>query len=295
MLTKRGIHKSTNTIKTKKMKITNRYTIGAIALAITSSSYAGDYAMPDKEPMTYEPESVISGSLSFDYNSHFISYGFDVWGLGGSTFNDGLFNPSLELAWALPGDTTFRIGTWWDVNDNAANSIGGRIQEIDIWAGFDFNLGPVATSVVYQSWIYGGTTEEILDIILAVDTVLAPSLTIHNRLDAGASGGNEGTYWVLGIDGFAFNDGVSFGGVDFSLPINIGVAGNNFHGAAAGSSGYGYSSIGLSATYPLEFISSAYGEWDVHAGATWYHTDATNIANPTEDFWTANFGIGCSF
>ncbi len=277
------------------MKLIKQFAFATVALATSVSALAGDYVVPDKEPVIYEPESVISGSLSFDYNSHFISYGLDVWGLGGSTFNDALFNPSFELAWALPGDTTFRIGTWWDVNDNANSAIGSRIQEIDLWAGFDFNLGPVATSVVYQSWIYGGATEEILDVVFAVDTLLAPSLTVHNRLDAGASGGNTGTYWVLGLDGFAWGEGQSYGGIEFSLPISVGFGGNNFHNTAAGSSGYGFASIGLAASYPLEFISPAYGDWDLHAGVTWYHTDATNIANPAEDFWTTSFGIGCSF
>ena len=40
------------------------------------------------------PPSPVSGTLSFEVNSHFILYGLDVWSTG-SSWRDPLFNPSF--------------------------------------------------------------------------------------------------------------------------------------------------------------------------------------------------------
>jgi len=77
----------------------------------------------------------VSGSLSLAGNTHFISYGADVWGAG-SDLDDILFNPSIEITTEIAPGVTGILGTWWDVNDNAESNIGeDYVQEVDVWFG----------------------------------------------------------------------------------------------------------------------------------------------------------------
>ena len=124
--------------------------------------------------------------------------------------------------------------------------------------------------------------------ILAVDHSLSPSLTLHNRVDEGASGGDTGLVAVLGIE-----PGFSAGPVDLALPINVAAATDGFHG---GDGGFAYASLGLSATLPLAVIDEKLGAWNLHGGLTYYVTDDDVIPNnPDDSFLTASFGIGIDF
>lgn len=255
------------------------------------SAFAGEMEAPAPAPMTAPAEdSLLSGSLSLDWNSHFVSYGADVWA-DGSSIKGGTFNPSLELNWALTENFTAILGTWWDVNGKVPSAIGGRLQEVDVWVGGAYAFGDFSVTALYQNWLYASGNEQIVDIILAYDCFLSPSLTIHNRVDPGASGGNNGTVLVAGIE-----QGFDLGPVSFAVPLNLAYfIDDDFHPGAT-DSGLGYGSIGLNATYPLEFISDRYGEWDLHGGVTYYVTDGGVIpGNVKGDFLTMNVGIGCSF
>lgn len=260
----------------------------APSLLLTSTLQAGEM-ISAKEPVveeTAEVGSAVSGSLAFTANTHFISYGADVWGAG-SSWDDVLFNPSLELSWALPGDTSFILGTWWDVNDNAVSNIGRTIQEIDVWAGLSKSFGAVEATLLYQQWYYASDTEQIIDLILGLDAPFSPSLTIHGRPEAGASGGDEGIVTVLGA-GYDFEAGP----LSLSIPVAAAFATDGFHG---GDGGFAYTSIGLQASYPLP-IAVEYGEWSLDAGITFYYTDDSVIPNnPDDAFLTGNIGISCSF
>lgn len=268
----------------------------ALGGGLCSSALAGT---PEPAPMMtpVEEDSVVSGSLSFDYNSHFISYGFDVWGGGDSFGGDSTFNPSLELNWALTDNFTAILGTWWDVNGNATSSIGGDLQEVDVWAGGSYAFGDLSVTALYQAWIYGADTEHILDISLAYDCFLSPSITFHNRLDAGAAaagGSDDGLVIVPGIE-----YGFEVGSVSFAIPVTAGFfVDDQFHGfTAAGTptdSGYGYFSVGLNASVPLP-IDEKFGEWDLHGGITYYNTEDDVMNNPSDSFFTWSVGIGCSF
>jgi hypothetical protein len=195
----------------------NRIHTPLLALALASGvAYAGT---PETAVITPAPqEDVISGVLNLDFNTHFISYGWDVWG-DGSSMSDPEFNPMIELAFALPADFTFTLGTWWDVvpsSKGGDSPIGGRLQEVDVWAGLSYSYEKFTVGVTYQNWFYVSDTEEILDIKFAYDCLLSPSLTIHNRLDEGASGGNNGTILVLGL-----SHGIEAGPVSITFPFNL--------------------------------------------------------------------------
>lgn len=268
----------------------------AVGAGLTSTAIAGDEIVPAPIAPAEEGNDV-SGSLSFDYNTHFVSYGFDVWGSGENFGGSATFNPSLELNFALTDTTSLFLGTWWDVNDNIPSSIGGDLQEIDIWAGIGTSFGPVSVSATYQAWMYGSDTEHILDIGLGYDCLLSPSLTIHNRLDEGASGGDTGTILVLGVShDFALGPVTITPSADVAFFLTDG-----FHGTDAVTgldldTGYGYAALGLNASMPLAFMGDRFGEWDIHGGVTYYMTEADVVQNAKDnDFLTGTIGIGCSF
>ncbi len=251
---------------------------------------AGDPVQAPPPMIETAPESAVSGVLSLDYNTHFISYGFDVWG-GGNDFNgaNATFNPSLELNWAI-GDFTAILGTWWDVNNNTSSALGGDIQEIDVYVGGAYAIGNFSLSAIYQAWIYGSDTEHVIDFGLSYDTFLSPSLTVHHRFDEGASGGNTGTILVAGLE-----YGFDLGAVSFSIPFNVAYfLDDDFHPTST-DSGIGYGSLGLAASVPLAFIPEAYGAWDIHAGLTYYVTSNSVVGNADDDFLTGNIGISCAF
>lgn len=275
----------------------SKFTLGAISagigIALLSSplaAMAGTMMAPGKESKEVVVEEkvekkVVSGTLSLDVNTHFISYGLDVWGAG-TEWRDCLFNPSLELTLALGGNFNFIIGTWWDVTDNTDSSIGDSVDEVDVWGGFGYTAGPVSLTLLYQEWMYAGDSERIVDFTIGVDTFLHPSLTVHGRVDGiGSIGQETGCAFVLGVE-----EGFDAGPVTFSFPVAVGFMTDNFQG---GDGGFGYVSAGANASVPLPFLP---GDWSAHAGVTYYHTNGDVIpSNPDEDFVTGNAGITLAF
>lgn len=274
----------------------------AIALATGAATAGVTETMSPAAPMAPPAEDVVSGILKLDFNSHFISYGNDVW-RDGSSLSDPEFNPMVELAIALPADFTLTLGTWMDFvpsSKGGDSPIGGRLQEVDVWAGLSYTYEKFTVSVTYQNWFYVSDTEEILDIKFAYDTFLSPSLTIHHRLDAGAAGsfvpgfspGDEGTVLVLGL-----SHSIELGAATISFPFNLAYfVTDEFHAVDA-DDGFGFASLGVAASVPLTtFIGDAYGDWSLNAGLTYYVTDSgVTPGNPTNDFLTASLGLALAF
>lgn len=279
----------------KKNYSRTRFATPLLALALAGAAHAGT-----TEPAPITPaaaDDFISGTLNLDFNTHFISYGADVWA-DGDSMSEPTFNPSLEIALELPAGFTATLGTWWDVNSKFggdSSPLGGRIQEVDVWAGLAYTVGDFTAKVTYQAWMYGSDTEDILDVSFSYACFLNPSLTIHNRLDQGAAAGDEGTIVVLGL-----SHSVEAGPVTISFPFNLAYFAtedfHNFDFAGGSDDGIGYGSIGVTATLPLSFISEAYGEWSLRGNLTYYVTEQDVIPNnPEGDFFTANIGLTVAF
>ena len=270
----------------------NRIHTPILALALaTGVATAGTSETTTTAPAPAPAEDVISGVLKLDFNTHFISYGWDVWA-DGASMSDPTFNPMLELSFALPADFTLTLGTWWDMNSKIDSSIGGRLQEVDVWTGLSYTYEKFTVGATYQAWMYGSSTEDILDVKFAYDTLLSPSLTVHNRLDAGASGGNTGTILALGL-----SHSIDAGPVSISFPFSLAYfLEDDFHPGST-DSGFGFASIGVTATLPLTpYIGDASGEWSLNSGLTYYFTDDDVVGNPDEDdFLTASLGLAVSF
>ena len=271
----------------------NRLHLTLLAAALGSGvALAGPTETVEAAPITAPDDDVISGTLSLDANSHFISYGNDVWG-DGNSLSHPTFNPMVEIAFDLPNDLTLTFGTWWDMNSKITPSaIGGKIQEIDLWTGLSYTYEKFTIGVTYQAWNYASSTEQIIDVGLEYDCFLSPSLLFHNRLDAGGSGGADGTVMVLGL-----SHSMELGPVSVSFPVNFATfLGKNFHNATLGAdSGYGYTSAGVNASYPLTFLGDTYGSWDLHGALTYFWTNnSVTVNNPENSFLTWNAGLGAS-
>lgn len=255
----------------------------------------------------------IGFSAGIDYNTHFISYGLDVWAQGAEWGGRDTLNPWAELAIGI-GDFTIVTGLWADINDNAPPSLGGDIQEIDWWIGVSYSLDEFSFGVTYQAWAYAGGTEKILDLSFSYDDsalwgesgfALSPGIVLHKRLSSSNIGtvpGGDENGWVVvfGIEpGFTLIDSESYP-VDISIPVSIGLfTEDGFHGldtsGAVADTGFGFISVGLFASMPLTFVPAEYGSWSVSAGITYYHTNEDVIANPDEDFVTGTIGFALDF
>jgi hypothetical protein len=269
-----------------------------VAFALTAgTALAGTEMAPAPAPAPAADEDVISANLSLMANSHFISYGRDVWA-DGSSMSRMEFNPMLEFAFKLPENLTLTLGTWWDVTakgDGLPQTLGGDIYEIDLWTGLSYTYEKFTIGAVYQTWIYGDGVEQIVDVKLGYDTFLSPTLMFHNRVSEGAAPGDNGTVMVLGL-----SYSIEAGPVTFSVPFNIAANltddFNRFDAAGGSDTGYSYTSLGLQASYPLAFLGSTYGEWAVAGGITQFWTDAGAVpTNPRNQFLTYNIGLTAAF
>lgn len=251
----------------------------ATAALLAPAAFAGStktvepVAPPEEDPF-------VTGTLSFVVDTHFISYGLDVWGAG-NEWNDPLFHPSLELSFNLGGGLSAIIGTWWDVNDNAVSSIGGKVQEVDVWAGLSYTAGDFTYTLLYQEWMYASDSERIVDLKIAYDHFLAPYLLIHARVDNGF-GLEDGVVGVIGV-----GPSIEAGPVTIGFPVSVAFATDEFHG---GDAGFAYASVGVTASIPLfEHVS-------LSLGVTGYYTDDDVIpSNPDDAFITGTAGIVISF
>ncbi len=259
----------------------------------------------------------ISFAGGVDYNTHFISYGFDVWGVGNDFGKDMTLNPWAEVA-ADFGSFSIVVGTWWDVNSNATSAIGGQLQEVDMYYGISFDVDKFSFGITYQDWVYAGGVEKILDLSVGYDDselwggdfALNPSLVLHKRLGssniaAANVGGNteseNGWVAVLGVEpGFTLLDSEDYP-IDLSIPVAVGFFldegfhGTNADGTAIADDGFGYFSIGANLSMPLTFIPAEYGAWSAGLGLTYYYTDDDVIPNEDDSFITGTIGISVSF
>lgn len=282
------------------MKQTNyRNIFGFIAASVALSSTAALAGPPEvmavpAPPIEVPDNDVVSGSFSLDANTHFISYGFDIWG-DGEDFGDFGFYPSAELAFALSDNLSATLGFWMEFNNKGGDPLGDlhgeSLQELDVWAGLAYTVNDFTVGLTYQEWLYGSDSERVLDLAFSYDGILSPSLTIHGRLDEGASGGNEGIVAVLGVA-----HSIEAGAVTITFPASIAFFFEDDYHPGSTDSGLGYGSIGVNAAVSLApLIGDTFGDWDLHAGVDYYITSDDVVGNDDDEFLTGNIGVGLSF
>jgi len=265
----------------------NTYALFATASAVALLSTAGTASAQDN----------ISGTAGYSYNSHFVSYGADVWGAG----DDWLFDDeTTNFFWfdiALDFDpVTFNFGAWSEVNDNVTSGVGGNIQEVDIWGGLSYSAGIVTAGVVYNQWFYAGDNEESIDFSLALDDSelipafpLSPKIVWHIRANGNDNAGQaDGSAIVVSI---APSIGLGMADLSLTFPAGIGFfLDDDFQGGW--ESGYAYSYIGGSLGVPLSFVPEAYGSWSMNFDVIGYFTRSSAIPNNAEEnFITSSVGL----
>ncbi|MEM9882026.1 MAG: hypothetical protein AAF800_03805 [Planctomycetota bacterium] len=242
----------------------------------------------------------MSGVIGGDIYSHFVSYGLDVWAEGDAFSGSETFNPYAEVS--IDFDIlSVTLGAWADVNDNVESGIGGDLQEVDIYAGIGFGVDKFSFGLVYQEWLFGSQTEDIVDIsigyddtgLIADDFALSPSVVIHNRVSG--DGLEEGTIIVFGVEpGFNLVDNESFT-LDMSVPVSLGWVLDDDYFIAGGDDGLGFVSVGAAFGVPLDMIPADYGAWALNAGVTLFITEEDVYNNPEDTFLVYNLGLSLAF
>jgi hypothetical protein len=256
-------------------------TAAAVALlSTTAGAFAGDK---------------VSASAGVSYNSHFVSYGTDVWGGGDDVYGD----ESTTFAWGTlnitpTDDLGFFVNVWTDNNHNTTSAIGGSLQEIDLNIGGSYKMGIVTLGAAYGSWNYAGDTEESVEGSIALDDsgfmpfTLSPKLTYHQRVSANGTQGLGAV--VIGSVSHSFPLGDD--GISLTIPVNVAFFTDDF----GADDGYAYTSAGASLGVPLSFISPDYGAWSVNFDLIGYFTNDDALpGNPEENFLTSQIGLTVSF
>ena len=242
----------------------------------------------------------VSAVVGADFFTHFISYGDDIWNEGEAFSGSETLNPYAEVSIAVNDVISFTVGTWWDVNDNATSGIGGDLQEVDVYFGAGIALDKFTFGVTYQEWLYGGQTEDILDIsvgfddtgLISEDFSLSPTVIVHNRVSG--DGLEEGTIVVVGVEPsvtvFESEDMT----LDVAIPISVAYLFEEEYFGPGLDDGFAYVSVGAAISIPLP-IDTQYGEWAANAGITYYYTEEEVYANPDDSIVVFNAGLSLAF
>jgi len=262
------------------MKRNSLITSAAILFSASLPAVAGP---PAAAPMTPPAEPpFVTGFLSLTLDTHFVSYGSDVWG-GGDTWDDGLFHPTLEVDFNLGGGWQAYINLWADVNDLASvpSDIGGNVQELDVNVGFYYTMDKWKFQLGYGAWMYASETEHIIDGKVSYnDGTWNPFLMLHGRV-------NDFPYDAGVVAQVGIAPSKTFGKVTVSAPVTLSFDTDGFHG---GDAGFAYASVGLGASIPLvEHVT-------LNLGATYFHTEDDVIpGNVDDDFVVGSAGVTISW
>jgi hypothetical protein len=255
------------------------------ALAAPLTGKAGTDMSKAPPPVAPAPEDpFLTGNLTINYETHFISNGLDVWGVG-TSWSQWFIHPSLELDFNLTKDLQFYVNTWWDVNGQIPGTIGKYIQEVDVNAGFYYTWDKLKFQLGYGAWNYNHGTEGVIDgkVSYTDPYGLNPFVALHARVTPGGSGFDNGFLAQVG-----FAPSKTWGAFTLALPVTVDF--DTTRDYAGGSAGFGYVSVGLSASYALTKHVA------LNLGVTYYHTDSSVFpTNPKDDFVTGLAGFTISF
>ncbi|MDB6075482.1 MAG: hypothetical protein JWO89_3122 [Verrucomicrobiaceae bacterium] len=254
--------------------------LAVAAGSLSTAAFAGTTSAKSTAAVTPAPEEpFVTGNVTVMYETHFISYGQDVWGVG-NDWGEAFVHPSIELDFNLGGGLQFYLNTWADINDQGVTTIGKNVQEVDLNAGFYYTTGNWKFQLGYGAWCYGSQVESVVDAKVSYTSTLNPFLAIHGRV-ADEIPFDTGVVGQIGIA-----PGTKLGAVALSFPVTVSFDTDNFHG---GDAGFAYVSAGVSASIPLTKHVSAI------VAATYYHTNDSVIPNPDSDFVVGSAGLTVAF
>lgn len=266
----------------------------ALALAASTAAVHAD-----------DTKTVYSVSAGYEFSSHFISYGADVWGGGGSNWEpwsptSTMFGYTTVTA-AITDQFSLSLNVWADLNNNAESSIGDWIQEVDINLGASYTIDRFTLSAAVGQWMYANDIEGIFDFTVGFDDSdlliegfgFQPYAVIHYRWDPNGGQEDDAAAFVLGIaPSWQFLGDTQYP-ITVTVPASVAFFTDEFQG---GDSGFGYATIGVSADVPLAFIPPEYGSWTGGLSVTYYHTDEDAIpGNPQDNFIVTALKVNVAF
>ncbi|MGN6627806.1 MAG: hypothetical protein ACTHLN_14405 [Tepidisphaeraceae bacterium] len=276
-----------------------------LAAAAASVGFATTAVRADDATTAPAPKK-ISFSGGFDFSSHFVSFGGDVWGGG---YDASPFSPkSVMFAHGtvtanLTDAAAVFVNVWSDLNDNVHSPIGGPIQEIDLNVGATYTLGNFTFGATYAYWQFGGGAEKAIEGSITYadkDTFFTgfsinPSVLAHYRFDTEGDL-NEHNACVIQ---FGINPTYTFFTdsqypLTVSVPMQAGYFTDPYQGGKG--AGFGYLDTGVSATVPLAFIPAEYGAWSASASELFYHTPHSDVpGNAETNFFVTTLSVNVSF
>jgi hypothetical protein len=202
--------------------------------------------------------------------------------------NEGaILEPYLDLYVTVYESDTFFInkvtlnmGLWDSFHSRKTQATSSNLR---YWFESDFNPGLSITFLkrftlspnyyAFTSPSDAFKTQIGLNVKLAFDDsdflkafALHPYVTVLFEMNDGKVGsgkeGTEGQYYELGI-----GPSYTAGPVTFTLPVIVGLGSNNFY---ARNAGFGYASVGLTASYALP-LPKKLGAWSINGGLAYYY------------------------
>ena len=277
------------------MNIRTITTVAAFAAACLagSTAYAGTKVKPAKKLIEPAQESCITGDIGFDVVSNYISKGI-VYN------NQGfIMQPYADLhfriykgAGAL-SSVTADIGIWNSFHGhhttvgslfNQPRSSTANWFEFDFYAGLTENVGKFSISEYFKT--YESPSDMFRNAytigfnVAYDDSALLGAFALHPYVLAelqleGSTGnsnnGSRGQYYEVGIA-----PAHSWGDLTLSLPLKGGFGSGGFY---RGNRGFGYISVGVGASYALNFVPACLGKWSLSSSFTYYRLGGNNGSN----------------
>jgi hypothetical protein len=258
-------------------------------------------ALSAAAPARADDESRLSGILQLDLTNAYFFRGI-------LNERDGLIaQPWAELYVSLYSaedgairDVTLGAGVWTSIHSEetlAANS-PESVYETDLYpllsVGFANGLTLTTTYYFYTSPNDAFDTVEELNFTLAWDDSevfafpLAPWVNVAIETKLTSLGDHEGTGVQFGIEPTLFE---LTNGVSFSLPLEMGLAIEDYYEEADGSEDtFGYVSFGLAVSIPLAFVPGP-GSWSLGlSGKGLYFGDTLAEVNEGDELYPVVMG-----
>jgi len=240
-----------------------------------------------------------TASLSLDYVTNYFFRGYE------QTDSDrGLvLQPGAEFSIPVVGDYTATVGTWGSIHTDApsATSNPSSWYEQDIYASIngpiagDFSGGVGMTYYTYPSAAANGDITELnlsvsyddSDLFgeYAFNPYVAVAVEVQNNV-----GADENTYLEIGGAFTLDTSGTFAEDWEWTVPVVAGFSLANYYADASGAEEFfGYASIGLIGTIPMEDLIGTdeyFGAWDLSAGVTLVilNGDVAGLTDNSSDF-----------
>jgi hypothetical protein len=283
----------------------------AIGVTLASSPFvsAGETSKPAKSVVEEVKKSCITGSLGVTLTNEYIFYGI-------VQDKDTLIaQPYLTLNFKLYegegflNNVTFLLPLWASIHDiNKPFGLNGPRSTTKDW--YEFDIDPGLSFTLAKNWTvtisdfiftspgdYFDTSHNLVLGLSYDDSALLGAFALHPHFTFLQELSNHsgllssaippfaskklGQYYELGIaPSYTFEKGSTYP-VTVTLPATVGFGSNGYYGQ-----GFGYFSIGATASVPLAFIPSCYGSWTTSLSGLYYRmgTNASSSDDPSTPF-----------